>query len=305
LPPWEKIREEVEKMIASLAALRKAEVLLPYTGPAILCPEITSVLFHEALGHRLEGERLKDETEGHTFKGKFGKVVIPEFLTIIDDPTMKEWGGLALAGHYLYDEEGIPAQKVILIEKGILKNYLLSRSPVKEFKLSNGHGRSCGYLRPRARMANFIIQSSKKVSKEKLKALLIEECKRQKKPYGLIIKGLHSGLTTTKRYGFQAFCETPKLVYRVDLETGEEILVRGVEIVGTPLIAINKIIATGEEEEVFNGYCGAESGTVPLSSIAPSSLSTEIELQKKGKDNRRPPLLPPPFGEKKHLSRGK
>jgi predicted Zn-dependent protease len=297
LPGPEKLRSEVRKLIVELEALRTAPVLDPYTGPAILAPEATGVLFHEAVGHRLEGDRQEDDKEGQTFKGQVGKPVLPAFLTVVDDPTLRTEDGVSLNGSYLYDEQGVPAQRAVLVHDGRLESYLLSRRPVKPFLRSNGHGRSQGARPPVARMANLMVQSSRQVGMDELRRMLVAEAKRQGKPYGLVIRDIAGGNTNTMSYGYQAFKGTPRLVYRVDVRTGKEELVRGVELVGTPLTSINKVLATGGEERVFNGYCGAESGFVPVSTVAPAALVSEIELQRVAKAKERSPILPPPWAE--------
>ena len=298
LPSPERLRDEVLALVRELEALRTAPALDPYTGPAILAPEAAGVLFHEAVGHRLEGERQDDEKEGQTFKGQLGKAILPPFLTVVDDPTLTAAGGLALNGHYRFDEQGVPAQRAILVEDGVLKGYLLSRKPVKPFTRSNGHGRSHGASPPTARMANLVVTSRKQVSAAELKRMLIAEAKRQGKPYGLVIRDITGGNTNTMSYGYQAFKGTPRLAYRVDVATGREELVRGVEVVGTPLSSVNKLLATSDEVRVFNGYCGAESGYVPVSTVAPAVLISEIELQRVARANERSPILPAPWSER-------
>jgi len=301
IPDYEKLKKDVEKMVDELLRLQKADEMKPYTGPAILDPSVTGVIFHEAIGHRLEGERQKREESGQTFKDKIGEKIVPEFLTIIDDPTLRRFNGESLFGYYKFDDEGIPAQKVVLIENGILKNYLLSRTPIKGFSKSNGHGRSDGSPfqgDPVGRMSTFIIKSKKEFDYDELKNELIEECKKQGKPYGFIIKKAIGGETYTQRGGMQAFKESPILVYTVDVGSGEEKLVRGVEIIGTPLTSINKMIASSTEYEVYNGYCGAESGVIPVSTIAPWILTSEVELQKSSGGKSKPPILPSPVFEK-------
>jgi len=294
LPDDKTLREATDKVIEELRALRKAPAIDPYTGPAILAPEASGVLFHEVLGHRLEGHRQGDDREGKTFRGQEGKPILPSFLSIFDDPTVRELNGEKLNGYYLYDEEGVKAQRVPLVEKGVLRNYLLSRQPVEGFLQSNGHGRSQGSQRPVARMANLLVDSSKQVSDEELKKQLIAEAKRQGKPYGLIIRDITGGNTNTSSYGYQAFKGVPRMVYRVDVRDGKETLVRGVEIVGTPLSAVNRIMASGRRQGVFNGFCGAESGMVPVSTVAPAMLLQEIELQRTMEGKDRPPILTSP-----------
>jgi len=295
LPRGEKLSGKIDEMVAELLALRSAPVLDPYTGPALLAPEAAGVLFHEAVGHRLEGERQNDDKDGRTFKGRVGKPILPGFLTILDDPTLARFGGVSLNGLYKYDDQGVPAQRTVLVERGVLKTFLLSRAPVAGFSRSNGHGRSSPGRDPVARMANLIVQSDRTLPPAKLKEALIAEARRQEKPFGLLIRDVTGGNTDTSGYAYQAFKGQPRLVYKVDADTGEETLVRGVEIVGTPLTSLGKITAAGDDPRVFDGYCGAESGFVPVSTVAPTVLITEIELQRTRKDSGRSPVLASPW----------
>jgi TldD protein len=295
LPSEAALRAAVGEVAAELKALRAAPVIDPYTGPAILEPEAAGVLFHEAVGHRLEGERLDDDKEGQTFKGQIGRPVLPTFLSVSDDPTLGTAAGTLLNGSYAFDDQGTPAQRVTLIRDGLLESYLLSRQPVKPFTRSNGHGRAQGGRVPTARMANLIVESRKAVGRDELKRQLLAEVRRQGRPHGLVIRDISGGNTNTAGYGYQAFKGTPRLVYRVDAETGKEELVRGVELVGTPLASVNKILATGDAPRVFNGFCGAESGYVPVSTVAPALLVQEIELQRVARQNERGTVLPSPW----------
>lgn len=152
LPDTARLEREVRALILELEALRTAPAIDPYTGPALLMPEATGVLFHEAVGHRLEGERQDDEKEGQTFKGQLGKQILPAFLTVVDDPTVRDVEGVPLNGSYGFDDQGVAAQRTALVESGILRTFLLSRKPVNPFTRSNGHGRSQGAQNPTARM---------------------------------------------------------------------------------------------------------------------------------------------------------
>lgn len=299
LPDEATVRGMIDAAMTNIKALAAAPLADPYTGPAILEPEATGVFFHETIGHRLEGERQNDENEGRTFKGQLNQLIVPSFLTISDNPLLARYQNTPLNGHYLHDDQGVPAQNTVLVEKGVLKTFLKSRTPVEGVKASNGHGRAQGVARPMARMGNLLVQSDKRVPRAQLKDMLLAEVRKQKKPYGLIIRDITGGSTNTSNYGYQAFKGTPRMVYRVDAKTGAETLVRGVEMVGTPLTVISKIIAASEETGIFNGYCGAESGYVPVSAIAPATLFSEIELQRSQRDKERPPLLSPPWAAKR------
>jgi TldD protein len=298
LPPDATIKAAIEQMAKDLIALRNAPVIEPYTGPAILSGRASGVFFHEIFGHRIEGHRQKDEDGGQTFTKRVNQAVLPPFLSVYDDPTAAtakiNGADVDLNGHYLFDDEGVKAERVTVVENGILRNFLMSRSPIKGFPKSNGHGRKQPGLRPVGRQGNLMVQASETVSETKLRELLIEECKKQNKPYGLIFKDISGGFTTTGRSSPQAFQVTPVLVYRVYTDGKPDELVRGVDLIGTPLTSFSKIVAAGDRAEVFNGMCGAESGWVPVATISPSILTTQIEVQKKPKSNERRPILPPP-----------
>ena len=305
LPDEPGLRRALAELVTELRGLREAPVVDPYTGPAILMQQAAGVFFHETVGHRLEGERQNNEKEGRTFKGQIGQRILPDFLSVHDDPTLRSWptaagpggaaGRISLNGYYTHDDEGVPARDVTLIDKGVLRDYLKSRTPIKGSITSNGHGRAEGSAAPMGRMANLVVRSTRRVPEAKLKQLLLDEVRKQGKRYGLIIRDITGGSTNTSNFGFQAFKGQPRLVYRVDGKTGVESLVRGVEMVGTPLASINKIVAASDTEGVFNGFCGAESGFVPVSTVAPAVLMTEIKLQRSERAMERAPLLPPPF----------
>lgn len=293
-PSEEELIQKADRLIQETIKLEKAKKMAPYVGPAIFSPEAAAVLFHEAIGHRLEGDRLRMVSDGKTFVQKIGKPILPSFISIVDDPQMKTSEGVALLGHYNYDDQGQKSEKVVLIDNGVLKNFLLSRTPVPGFNKSNGHGRSDGVRFPVSRMGNFAVSSSKRLTGEQLKQRLIEEVKKQKKPFGLIIKKMISGETLTNNSDFQVFKGKPLFVYKVYPEDGREELVRGVEFVGTPLTMISRILTAGDDLTVTNGYCVAESGALPVSSIAPSVLLSEVEMQTSHEMNLRKPILAPP-----------
>jgi predicted Zn-dependent protease len=260
----------------------------------LLSGRAAAVFFHEVLGHRLEGHRQRDEREGQTFTKKVNQQVLPPFLSVVDDPTLKELNGVRLAGHYDFDDEGVPSERVVAVENGVLRNFLMSRIPITNFDHSNGHGRRQAGLMPTGRQGNLIITSAKTVKDSELRQRFIEEINKQQKPYGLYFEDIQGGFTLTTRALPQAFQVIPVMVWRVYPDGRPDELVRGVDIVGTPLLSLNNIILTGDTEQVFNGVCGAESGQVPVAAAAPAMLFSEIEVQKRAKGNQRPPLLPAP-----------
>jgi len=299
----------VDKMAADLKALRAAPTTEPYAGPALLSGRAAAVFFHEVLGHRLEGHRQRDEQEGQTFTKKVNQLVLPSFLSVVDDPTRKEINGVKLAGAYDYDDEGVPAQRVVAIENGVLKNFLMSRMPIAGFSHSNGHGRrqlgaAPTGLMPTGRQGNLIVTSTNTVKDAELRARFIEEIKKQGKPYGLYFEDIQGGFTLTTRSRPQAFQVIPVMVWKVYPDGRPDELVRGVDIVGTPLLSLNEILVTGERLEVFNGVCGAESGQIPVAAVAPAMLFSQIEVQKRAKGTERPPLLPPPGFEGPNAGHG-
>jgi len=294
LPGDDKIRQTIETMVADLKALRAAPIIDPYTGPAILSGRASGVFFHEIFGHRIEGHRQKSESEGQTFTKKVNQSILPDFISVVDDPTTERIGGVDLNGYYKFDDDGVPAQKVTVVDKGILKNFLMSRSPVSGFETSNGHGRKAPGYRTVGRQGNLIVQATNTVSDAKMRAMLIDEAKKQGKTFGLLFKDISGGFTMTSRSSTQSFQVTPIMVYRIYVDGRPDELVRGVDLIGTPLTSFSKIVVAGDTPEIFNGFCGAESGYVPVAAISPAILTTQIEVQKKTKSSERPPILPPP-----------
>ena len=281
------MRKELEGLVA-------APINDPTVGPALLTGRAAAVFFHEVFGHRDEGHRQKDVSEGQTFSNKVGEQILPSFLTIVDDTTKNRLGSQELLGFYQFDDEGVPAQRVTLVEHGVLKNFEMSRSPLADFPRSNGHGRRQLGATPVSRQGNLIVESNKTVTNEQLRAKLIELIKLQNKSFGLLIDDIAGGFTFTGRGQPQAFQVLPLVVYKVFADGRPDELVRGVDIVGTPLAALTKIVATGDTPEVFNGYCGAQSGSVPVSAASPAILTSELEVQKKESSTDRPPILPSP-----------
>jgi predicted Zn-dependent protease len=293
LPSDSTINAAVAKIIDDLHALKKAPIVTAATAPAILSGRASGVFFHEVFGHRVEGHRQKSEEEAQTFKGKVGERLLPRDFSVYFDPTIRNIGSTELAGYYLYDDEGVSARRVNVVRNGVFGGFLMSRSPIDGFAHSNGHGRRQPGMPAVARQSNLVVATSKPVPHAQLKQMLIAEIKRQGKPFGFIFDDIEGGFTLTTRFEPNAFEVLPIMVYRV-FPNGREELVRGVDLVGTPLTVFSRILAADDRVSVFNGVCGAESGAVPVSASSPAILISQIEVQRKQKAQDKPPILPPP-----------
>lgn len=297
LPEPARVEEWAEDLADFTTQVVEAEPGEPYDGPLILRGRAAGVFVHEVMGHRVEGHRQKDESEGQTFKDKVGEKLLPEDITIVDDPRVAEYAGEDLNGHYAYDQEGVPAREAVLVDKGVFQGFLMSREPIEGFGESNGHGRAQVWRQPVARMANTIVKTSKPVPYDQLRKKLIAEAKSQGRDYGLVIDEIAGGFTMTGRVTPNAFNVRATYAWKVFVDGRPDELIRGVDLVGTPLVALSQVIAAGDDPGVFNGFCGAESGSVPNSAISPSLLIRKLEVQKKEKGSDRPPLLPKPEPE--------
>ncbi len=294
LPSDDSIRKDILEMRDLLVRLRNAPVVGPYEGPAILSAGSAGVFFHEIFGHRVEGQRLKQKDDGQTFKNKIGKAVLAPDISVTFDPLKKSIAGTDLKGYYRYDDEGGKAQKVNVVEKGILKRFLMSRTPIEGFLHSNGHGRAQAGIKTMSRQSNLIVTTDKPYSGEQLRRMLIDECKKQGKEYGYLFEEVVGGFTLTGRRTPNAFNVMPTVVYRVYTDGRPDELVRGVDIIGTPLAMFAKISALGDKPAIFNGVCGAESGSVPVSAVSPSLFVKQIEIQRKQKSDFVPTVLSMP-----------
>ncbi|MDQ1264866.1 MAG: TldD protein [Bacteroidota bacterium] len=294
LPDASVIKGDIEKMITLLKNLRNAPLMITYTGPAILSGEAAGVFFHEIFGHRVEGHRQKDPNSSQTFKSFLGKKILPDFIDVIFDPTERELNNREISGYYEYDDEGVKAQKVVAVEKGVFKNFLMSRSPIENFSESNGHGRKQPGYSVCSRQSNLIVNARQSVPVAELKEMLRKQCMEQGKEYGLYFDAVQGGFTFTGRTIPNAFNVNPLVVYKVYADGRPDELVRGVDLIGTPLTTFSNIIAAGDDLGIFNGICGAESGGVSVSASSPSLLVSTIEVQKKSKSQAKPPILSAP-----------
>ncbi len=297
LPGEDEIVAKAEEMEATLVALTEAPEAEPFSGPAILSGRSAAVFFHEIFGHRMEGHRLRDDEEGQTFGDEVGDAVLPSFLSVVDDPTLARAAGVDLNGHYRFDNEGVPAERVVLVEDGVLERFLTGRTPIPGQERSNGHGRRQSGHDVISRQGNLVVESAETVDREALRGKLLAEVEAQGAPYGLLFEDITGGFTYTGRGLANVFNVSPVIVYRVYPDGRPDELVRGVDLIGTPLATFSQIVAAGERVEVFNGYCGAESGWVPVSAVSPDLLVRRIETQRKETGDELAPLLPPPVEE--------
>lgn len=293
--PEDKVMVKDAQDIAKTAiAMKTAPVVDPYTGPAILSNDAAGVFFHEIFGHRIEGLRLKSESDGQTFKKKVGEVVLNKDLSVIFDPTITSYKGIPLNGSFKYDDEGVKGEKVVIVDKGVLKNFLMTRTPINDFPKSNGHARAQAGYQPVSRQSNLLVETEKPYSDEQLKKMLIEEAKNQGKEYGYYFAKVTGGFTMTGRFIPNSFNVTPLEVYRVFVDGRPDELVRGVDLVGTPLAMFSQVEAAGMTPGNFAGTCGAESGGIPAGCCSPALFVKQIEMQKKDKSQNRPPIIERP-----------
>lgn len=294
LPATEKVEADVKDMIAKLSALRVAPIVSPYAGPALLSGAASGVFFHEIFGHRIEGQRMKTDTDGQTFKAMVGKILLPKAMQVYDDPSLKNYNGSDLNGYFNYDDQGVKGRRVDVIKDGILNEFLMSRTAIDGFPVSNGHGRAAIGYDPTTRQSNLVIETKDHKSEAELREILIKEIKRQNKPFGYYFKQVSAGLAFTGAGQVNSFNVTPLEVYRVYVDGRADELVRGVDMIGTPLSIFENISYAGGDAEIFTGTCGAESGPIPVTAISPMLLVNKVEVQRKDKNKNQPPLLPKP-----------
>ncbi|MCO4744227.1 MAG: hypothetical protein KC912_05525 [Proteobacteria bacterium] len=294
LPTEDVLTSWATEAVDHLHALRDAPRATPYSGPVLLTGKASGVFFHEVFGHRVEGHRQKRESEGKTFADYVGKPILPDFIDVFDDPTIAHLAGDDLNGHYAYDDEGVPATRAELVDDGVFQGFLMSRTPISGFPDSNGHGRRMAGRAPVARMGNTIVEAAKTSTREQLRTRLRKYAKDQDLDFGILVEDIEGGFTLTGRVMPNAFNVRASTAWRVFVDGREDELIRGIDLVGTPFVAFSNLRAAGEERQVFNGHCGAESGWVPVSAVAPDLLFERLEFQLKEKGQERPPLLDKP-----------
>jgi predicted Zn-dependent protease len=302
LPPLAQFEAAIRRTVARMRRLAEAPTIRSFCGPALLEPVPAGLLIHEAVGHRLEGSRLLAAGEGQTFRDSLGQRILPEFLSIRDDPSLERWDGRSLVGHYRYDDEGVEAQDTPLVVRGELCGFIATRTGIARRHRSNGHARTCYHQRPISRMSTTIIEAEGGLDDRALRRRFLEEIRRQGVPFGVRILEASSGETATEAYNFQAFLGEINLASKV-YPDGREEWIRGVNFVGTPLNGIRGIVAAGRRYEVDNSFCGAESGYLPVSTISPALIVSELELQSKADMPYSPYTFPIPWADRKSARR--
>ena len=296
LPANEEIIVDVLSMIDRLVLLQNAPLVSPFTGPALLSGAASGVFFHEIFGHRIEGQRLKSDGDGQTFKRMVGQSVLPASLSVFDDPTMRQYLGRDLSGFYKFDDQGVRGERVEVVRDGILTNFLMTRTPIDGFYRSTGHARADMGFEVESRQSNLIIETSDPKSDEELRRLLIEEAIAQGREYGFFFNTVAGGFTQTSARAVNSFAVIPLEVYRVFVDGRPDEMVRGVDLIGTPLSMFAGIIYAGtmESAQIFFGTCIADSGSIPVTAISPTILVRQIEMQRRPRASDRGPILPRP-----------
>ena len=292
--PYDSLEQAAGLLMRRLDTLRAAPVMETYVGPVILENIAAAVFTHEVFGHRVEGHRQKAVDEGQTFVTKINQSLAAPFISIMDDPTREYVGAFPLNGYYRFDDEGVPARNTPLMVNGVFRDFLFSRSVISPHGASNGHGRGVLGLAPTARMGNTILEATRTVPAASLRDSLRALLKKTGKPYGLILHDISGGFTYTGRDLPQSFRVEPLYVSQVFADGRPDRVVRGVDAVGTPLVSLRQVALAGDDPAVFNGYCGAESGWIPVSAVAPSLLLESMEFESRAKDQNMPPILPLP-----------
>lgn len=281
LPKPETVEQDEQRLINTFSALKKAPIVEDdYRGPVLFSADAATSVFERLVAPNVLGVRPELGSSART-RGEWGSSyksrVLPDFITVIDDPKAKSMDGLTLAGGYDVDDEGVEAQTVTVIDKGVLTNYLLGREPIRDFPHSNGHGRTPLYGAPRAQISNLIFQASSALSFDDLKKKLLQMCKDQGRPYGYYVETTGPQLT-------------PRLLWRVYVSDGHMELVRGANFNQLDTRALrNDIVAAGNDRYVYN-----RTEPLPSAIVAPSILFDELEIQRSTRTREKPPQYPAP-----------
>ena len=283
LPTKEEVLSRTRQLLATLKQLREAPVSEEeYRGPVLFSADAASGMMSELVGPNVLGRRPMLGQNARTigeWANNYKSRVLPDFLSVIDDPTVTTYDGHALMGAYSVDDEGVKPSRVSVIEKGQLVNFLLSREPIRDFPNSNGHGRAGVTGPPLPGLGNLIVQSADPISSDELKKKLIEACKQRNLPYGYFVDTLGPRLT-------------PRLIYRVSTQDGHQELVRGAVFGDLDTRALrNNIVAAGKEVDSED-----QLDPVAQSVVSPGMLFDELEVKRGDTAKQKLPDYPPPEG---------
>jgi predicted Zn-dependent protease len=331
LPGADTVRKALSAAGTELMGMRAAAPASDYTGPVLFEARAGSALLAQVLGPSLSGARppvafqpvvdqLMSSLGGRSdWSGKVGARVLPATVNLVDDPSAKDYKGAPLIGSYSIDEEGVPAEKVTIVDRGMLKDLLMSRRPGPDFGKSNGHGRASFLADPRPTMSNLFLSSTETVSKDEVKKKFLEACKSEKLDYCMVIRQMDNPSISIMHQddfsellasfgGNAATDRLPLVVYKVYPADGREELVRGARITGFNTRSLRNISAIGNDDFVYNylqnqttGVAGTALGAfgngqngLPASMVAPSLLFDEVEIRGARGEPKRLPLLPEP-----------
>jgi len=281
LPTRDALMGEAKKMLETVVALRQAPIVEEeYRGPVLFAADAADDIVSSLIGQNLLGQKPQlgkpNRTTG-AFATSYKTRVLPNFLSVVDDPTLKDFQGKSLVGSYAVDSEGVKAQAVNTIENGMLANYLVGRQPIRDFPTSNGHGRAGPGSFPGPSLGVLVVKSSDAQAPDELKKKVIQMVKEQGKEYGYRVETLGPG-------------NAPRLLYRVYAKDGHEELVRGAVFNELDIRAIrNDLIAVGDDPLVSN-----RAGAAPTTIISPSLLFGELEVKRADTSKDKLPDYPPP-----------
>ena len=318
LPAEAVLGAAIRKMAAELSALRVAPVLESYTGPVLFADEAAPTLFADLFAPQLSGRRpplsarptTGGAEQGSELAGRLGRLVLPVFLGVVDDPTLASDGGRTLLGSYDVDDEGVPARTLTLVDRGVLKTLAMGRRPRKEIAASNGHARGSSYFAPAPAVSNLLVRASSGRSHEELKKELIQQATAQGLPFALLVRALGPGRTEETDMFEMSFGEArprsplgdPALAWKV-YPDGREELVRGLSFGPVAIRDLRDISAAGTDTWVLSrpSSVGAHA---PVSVVAPELLFPDLELRRDTSTAPKPPLLSNPWFDKKTAGKG-
>jgi TldD protein len=331
LPSVDDVKKGLNVAGSELMAMRVAAPAPDYTGPVLFESRAAAALVAEVLGPSLSGARpplafqpvvdqLMSSLGGRSdWSGKVDARVLPATVSLIDDPSAKDYKGTLLVGGYAIDQEGVPGQKVTIVDSGKLKNLLMSRRPGPDFDKSNGHGRSSFLVDPKPTMSNLFFSSTETVSNDELKKKFVDECRSEKLDFCIVVREMDNPALSLMHQedftgllasfgGNAATDRLPLVVYKLYPADGREELVRGARITGFSPRSLRNIAGIGNDDFVYNymqsqvngiagtalGAFGSAQSGLPAAVVAPSLFFEEVELRGARGEPKRLPILPEP-----------